>query len=351
MDDGATQPAWAGPDRTRRAVGRGLLVLVGSLLGVALSVPVALGLARDRLLVASALYYQDSHPEMYRVARDPFLHYEPRPGRHEFGSVTYTVDALTTRGPTRPRRKPPGTLRILAAGGSTTFGFDVGDDATWPAKLEAALGGRARRPVEVWNLGVEGYVLSQVSERVRALSPALEPDLVLVQLYNAGRRPFLPGGALSLSRAVLADDDAVRENFTGWRADVPPGDVAGNVRRFRGSRAERAARALERLRADAQSSRYGDELSLVRSARMVAEARSRGVEVVFVLIPAARDAARYYREHLGVPARNLIELDASGLPPAWGDCHPPPDGLAWIARRVADELESRGFVRAAGVAR
>lgn len=328
-------------------VARGLLALAGAGLGAVLSIPLALVVAREQLLVAAALYYQDSHPGMYRVARDPFLHYEPRPGRYTFGAARYTIDALTTRGLRRAASKAPGTFRVLAAGGSTTFGFDVDDHATWPARLEVALGATGARPVEVWNLGVEGYVLSQASERVRALSSALAPDLIVVQLYNAGRRPYLPDGVVPLTRAVLADDDAVRENFTDWRLDAPPRDIDEDLRRFRASRTERAARALARLRADAHASRHGDRLSLDRAARMVAEARARGVEVVFVLIPAARDAARYYRENLRVPPRNFIALDPAGLPPAWVDCHPPPDGLDWIARRIAEALRRRGFLGAA----
>jgi lysophospholipase L1-like esterase len=84
----------------------------------------------------------------------------------------------------RPARvespKPPGTLRIFAIGGSTTYGLFVGAGDAFGAVLEARLQERVPdRRVEVINLGCPGFA----SDRVAALLPTLlglEPDLIIV---------------------------------------------------------------------------------------------------------------------------------------------------------------------------
>jgi lysophospholipase L1-like esterase len=86
--------------------------------------------------------------------------------------------------------KPPGTLRILALGGSTTYGLYVGGEEAFPAVLQRRLARRAGdRRVEVVNLGCPGFA----SDRVAALLGSvlyLDPDLVVVL---AGHNEMLGG--------------------------------------------------------------------------------------------------------------------------------------------------------------
>lgn len=297
----------------------------------------------DRWLMASALYFQDSHPEMYRPSADPFLRYEPRPGSYRSLGTTFTINRHGVRGPERRVARTPGVARVLVGGGSTTFGFDVDDAQTWPAALEGHLA-RAGRPTEAWNFGVEAYVLSQVSERLRAQLDPLRPDAIVVQLYNMGVRPFLPSrDPVALGGAVLRDDDAVRENFTAWR----PGPEALSPAALRASFWHRVRLARERRRSRPHDSTYGETLSFARAAQLRREALARGIDVLFVSIPATR-AGSYYRDALGVPARNLLDLSPAGLPASWVDCHPPPEGLSWIAARVSEALLARGFLARTG---
>ena len=90
------------------------------------------------------------------------------------------------------RGKPPGSIRVLALGGSTTFGLYVGADAAFPDLLEGRLSARAGgRAVEVVNLGCAGFA----SDRVLALlisALALEPDLIVVY---TGHNEMLGGPA------------------------------------------------------------------------------------------------------------------------------------------------------------
>lgn len=99
----------------------------------------------------------------------------------------------------RPARvtpaKAPGTLRVVALGGSTTYGLYVGADEAFPAVLGRRLEAALSRPVEVLNLGCAGFA----SDRTAALlDTALElgPDLVVVY---SGHNEMLEGhvGAVS----------------------------------------------------------------------------------------------------------------------------------------------------------
>jgi lysophospholipase L1-like esterase len=75
-------------------------------------------------------------------------------------------------------KKPPGTLRVLCLGGSTTVGGRTNDE-TYPAILERRLReGHPRLPLEVLNLGVSGTASDHwLSRREKLLG--FEPDLVV----------------------------------------------------------------------------------------------------------------------------------------------------------------------------
>lgn len=110
----------------------------------------------------------------YPAVHDPELGYVPRP---DFASadnrwqVMVTIDHDGMRANGSPR---PGGAWVLAVGDSFTFGDQVADTDTWPARLERILG----RPVQ--NGGVFGYGFAQSVLRARrmlAAQPAT--DLVL----------------------------------------------------------------------------------------------------------------------------------------------------------------------------
>lgn len=76
--------------------------------------------------------------------------------------------------------KPPDVLRVLALGGSTTYGLYVGAGDAFPAVLGRALAGRAPdRRVEVVNLGCPGFASDRVAALLRS-TLRLEPDLLVV---------------------------------------------------------------------------------------------------------------------------------------------------------------------------
>jgi lysophospholipase L1-like esterase len=87
-----------------------------------------------------------------------------------------------TRCPDRTYEKPPGVIRIVTLGGSTTFCVYARDDSkTWPAQLEAVLNERlAPQRFEVVNYGAAGYnsADSLTTFALRAIDR--DPDIVIV---------------------------------------------------------------------------------------------------------------------------------------------------------------------------
>jgi len=122
----------------------------------------------------------------------PTLYYEHerlRPAlihdRDYFGWVH--TDSLGLRGHPVAIAKRPGTVRILADGGSTTFDATVtADDSTWPAQLERLLAANhGPGSVEVLNAGVPGYAVFDNFIRLQSDLYRLKPDIViLLQGHN-----------------------------------------------------------------------------------------------------------------------------------------------------------------------
>ncbi len=155
----------------------------------------------DELTSALALY-----------RRHPYLNTAPREGaRVEAFGKRAAFNSLGYRSPERPLEKPPGVLRVVCAGGSTTFDILAADDqATWPWLLEQELraGGLA---VEVWNAGFPGWTSLENLISLALRDRELRPDLVVFfqginDLQPASNLPFdrqYETGHAELSRRAL----------------------------------------------------------------------------------------------------------------------------------------------------
>jgi lysophospholipase L1-like esterase len=94
-------------------------------------------------------------------------------------------NALGYRGAEIALPKPAGTVRIVAMGGSTTYGTSVRPDETYPYYLEQVLREDYGNPnVEVINAGVFGYTSYQTLANLTFRIVELEPDVVII--YHAG---------------------------------------------------------------------------------------------------------------------------------------------------------------------
>jgi lysophospholipase L1-like esterase len=201
--------------------------LAAGLLVALVAVALLLGLAEAGLRIAGrvregawprtrAAGFYDQVLLLRRLCRDhAFLNTSPRAGATVtvFGKSA-ALNHLGYRSPERPRTKPAGMVRVLAAGGSTTFDSLAPDNASaWPSGLEERLrdGGR---PVEVWNAGFPGWTSleSLISLAIRDLD--LAPDVAVFyhginDLQPASHEPFDPqyeGGHAEISRRALGLD-------------------------------------------------------------------------------------------------------------------------------------------------
>lgn len=228
----------------------------------------------------------------------------------------------------RPARvtqpKPKGTVRIVALGGSTTYGLYVGSEAAFPAVLGRRLAERLDgRPVEVVNLGCPGFA----SDRVAGLLPAvirLDPDLVVIL---TGHNEMLGGELAALSPALALRATLLRYSslFAWWNhalagalrsaeaeavAEEVAADRAGEIPTFvpeEAPLAQRASRAAGFRSASA--ARYAENLS-----RIAGELAAADIPALFVLPvanlhappltsePDDADAARELREALRAAA-------------------------------------------------
>ncbi|MBZ0266674.1 SGNH/GDSL hydrolase family protein [bacterium] len=76
--------------------------------------------------------------------------------------------------------KPPGALRVVALGASSTFGFHDRDGETWPALLAAALARLCPdRSWQVLNLGIPHLMSDEILALFRTEGLALAPDVVV----------------------------------------------------------------------------------------------------------------------------------------------------------------------------
>lgn len=107
------------------------------------------------------------------------------PGRFEIPGHVSEVNSLSMRESSEIGPKKKGTLRILAVGGSTTYGlFTTANDKTWPKRVQAHLQ-KEGKTVEVLNGGVPAWDLRTSQTNLELRLYALEPDVVICyHAYN-----------------------------------------------------------------------------------------------------------------------------------------------------------------------
>lgn len=112
-----------------------------------------------------------------------------------FHGARVTTNARGFRGPERSPQPDPGVVRIVALGDSVLFGWGVGNEETWLARLEQRL---AERPgdcrYETINTGVPGYNTVMEIAVLEEKGLAFRPDIVLIDYVgnDLGLPNFLP---------------------------------------------------------------------------------------------------------------------------------------------------------------
>lgn len=116
---------------------------------------------------------------------DDILAYRHRPSyRSILQGVDISINGQGFRGPEFQTEKPPHTDRILILGDSVVFGWGVGQDETFPTRVERLLQSQGER-VEVIPAGVCSWNTRTEYEFTRTVGVNYRPDvLVLVVVFN-----------------------------------------------------------------------------------------------------------------------------------------------------------------------
>jgi lysophospholipase L1-like esterase len=221
----------------------------------------------------------------------------------------------------------------------------VHDDETWPAQLERVLLERGHQGVEVWNMGVSGYVHRQKRALIPAWAQRVGADLVLLQLYNTGPRLHL---LTEEGRLQLAENQALWEEDMLW---VPEGGVLVDWL-WRHWRLGRLGVVLANLPNSAFSPdlEVGGEVEAewnsrdrAERARLLQAAENTRLPWLSVMIPAAAESAfDPGEEGKMLDLRSLLRpfSHVEGI----NDLHPSAEVYGLYAEAISDELGRRGML-------
>jgi lysophospholipase L1-like esterase len=264
-----------------------------------------------------------------------------------------------------PLAKPPGTLRIVALGDSSTFGWGVEPGETYARRLQEIL--RRRHPgaaIEVINLGVCGYSSLQGLVLLSRTAASYEPDVITLS-YGSNDFSLVP-----------EPFDAALERNRGWSGALREWlHLSRAYQVLSGSLRAALRGGGEGDEAEALVLNVGPEKSEANMAAMAQAVERSGGEAIFVTNcardalgePIRRAAARTGRPILDTEAllEGAIPLVLAGGRPGFeryrslygeallarfphlavylGDhCHPNAIGHELIAEALAPMIEATG---------
>lgn len=209
----------------RAATAAGIFAIALALLG-ALEVAVRV---RDRIKFGRWMFtpaverYVEARRLLEIVMPHPYLIGVLRPGGATSGrGRTASVNSHGYRGAEFERPKPPGVVRVLAIGGSTTFDVAVSSDAaTWPHQLAGALAERfPSSRIEVVNGGHPGYTTLEMLLKLELVDlDVVEPDVVVAFV---GLNDLQPCAAPGFRADYSVGHAEVQRRFLGFESR-PPG--------------------------------------------------------------------------------------------------------------------------------
>ena len=304
----------------------------------------------DYLLMQPLLYYQDSDLSVQEVSPNPERLYQLKPGATTSTmqySHSASINGLGFRGTEHAATKPPGVTRIICFGGSTTYGAFVDDNGTFPYYLEKILNRHYRGKFEVWNAGICAYVLSAEVAYARETLQKFEPDILIFQHANQGRRAFHLGAPYA--HFFRANPQLYRENLRFM--PFPKSEPAFWL--LRHSAAYRASVVLANcfLFVRQNNPQYnGDDYNHAAFASFYTEYAGR-VPIFILPLKMIQDyPSPQFSEMVKKTGVPLLELfDQNSLPPNAGSeyymVHPPAHVYEWYGRAIAGKLETRGLVK------
>ncbi|GEM_PF-3173716 len=124
------------------------------------------------------LIREELKQEKYMLTWSPHTGFIPNPG---YGNGLMKINEDGYRGRLAPQQKSPGTLRLIALGGSTTMMADLPLEETYPEILRGKLAEYLKpTPVEVINAACNAYTTAESLTRLSLDLVDYEPDYVLI---------------------------------------------------------------------------------------------------------------------------------------------------------------------------
>jgi len=266
-------------------------------------------------------------------------------------------------------KKPPGTLRVVALGASSTFGYFDRDEETYPAYLEERLReALAEEPlagftsVEVINFGIPHLESDQIRALFEAEALAIDPDVVTFYEgvndtrrleRQASERAFnWVASKLLLVRWVQLTLWDRLESFDGDDLEHHLQDKAdffvGNIAAMAQVCSERgilfvavAQQATSKTLTPEQlkQTSYAEEEALIR-ARLEERGRLSGLELVFLIHCELNRGLRSWAETNDAPFVDVValfdELKQRHHLVSW--VHLSPHGNRMVAEALRDEI-------------
>lgn len=281
----------------------------------------------------------------------PFLLWELAPGERDGPGGAVSINAAGFRD--RERSGKTGQ-RVLALGDSSVYGFGVGDQDVFTAKLEAGLSGA---DVEVINGGVPGYSSTQALNVLWGRGLALDPDLLLVMTLWSDNNfdTFVDADQIATyaawQRSGVASAEAVLEHSAVYRL------LEFWLRKNESSRV-----GWMELKRQAPSGNrrvpIGDYARNLTEFCTTMAARDGGV--AFVILPNRHDLQGGHSDPPWVPYRQVMRAVAEScgaplidLPAAFArdgrhflfldEMHPSQAGHALMADTIANTLRELGW--------
>ncbi len=167
------------------------------------------------------------HNDVYWI-QDPNLDKKAFSHRETEGSFEVSTDENGLRAPLHSTKKEQGVFRILLMGCSTTFGWGVDDEETYPARLQALAEEAGYEKIEVINGGQPGYTSFQGLWFWDEVASAYDADLVILGfvVQDARRAAYS-----DLSQAVLTGNGAfLKSNILyNWRLYLALKSLQGDL--------------------------------------------------------------------------------------------------------------------------
>ncbi len=349
------------PGAPRRRGSRAARLAFGTALGLLLAEVLVRAAGLEARWLQDLAYFNSVDPEVHQWSEDLDLVFELKPGAaHEYGLPdgpredehswwttprVVGINDLGHRGAARTETKAEGTYRIMALGGSNTYGAAVSDHETWPAALEQALARRTERPVEVWNLGVSAYVTRQKLGMARRALRRYDPDLLVFQMSNTGPRNVLLQDEQKTLEAFRDDPRLYRESLL----HVPERGSPSGVWFDASALVRVVVLARNRRERAAEGGAFGDPVLELdeRSERLAALELAEFVatdagSVPVVILYAADAPGPEWLDAAGLPVLDLAMQRDRPDTPEGRHLHPGAGVYRWYAERIADYLLASG---------